>query len=134
MGGGSVPSERPAAAEDIAVGGSLSLVAPFRIVNIGSSNKVGLLDLIEALEDMLGKKAIRNYVEMQPWDVPATWAKTESLDSLTGYVPQTELKDGVENSKNGTETIIKKLAEGDGSQIIVAGGFASNEPLEMPLR
>ena len=76
-------------------GDSLSPVAPYRIVNIGNSDKVRLLDFIDAIEDCLGKKAIRNYMGMQTGDVPATWANAELLQSLTGYRPQTDFRDGI---------------------------------------
>lgn len=76
-------------------GDSLSPVAPFRIVNIGNSDKVRLLDFIEAIEAELGQKAIRNYMPMQMGDVPATWANADLLKSLTGYQPQTDFRDGV---------------------------------------
>lgn len=74
---------------------SLSPVAPYRVVNIGNSDKVKLLDFIAAIEDVLGKKAIRNYLPMQMGDVPATWADTSLLQSLTGYRPQTDFRDGI---------------------------------------
>ena len=74
---------------------SLSPVAPFRIVNIGNSNQVKLLDFVEAIENYLGKKAIRNYMPMQQGDVSATWANTDLLKKLTGYVPKTDIKVGV---------------------------------------
>jgi UDP-glucuronate 4-epimerase len=76
-------------------GDSLSPVAPWRVVNIGNSQKVRLLDMIAAIEDCLGKKAIRNYMDMQPGDVPATWADAGLLQRLTGYRPQTGLRDGI---------------------------------------
>jgi UDP-glucuronate 4-epimerase len=76
-------------------GDSLSPVAPWRVVNIGNSEKVRLLDLVEAIEDALGIKAIRNYMDMQPGDVPATWADATLLQRLTGYRPQTALRDGM---------------------------------------
>ena len=75
---------------------SLSPVAPYRVVNIGNSNKISLLDFIKAIEENLGKKAIRNYMPMQKGDVPATWADTSLLNSLTDYTPITNFKDGVE--------------------------------------
>ena len=75
---------------------SLSPVAPFRIVNIGNSNQVKLLDFVEALESYLKKKAIRNYMPMQEGDVPVTWASTDLLKKLTGYAPKTDIKDGIE--------------------------------------
>jgi len=74
---------------------SLSPVAPFRIVNIGNSDKVRLLDFVDAIEESLGKKAIRNYMPMQMGDVPATWADATLLQRLTGYRPQTDFRDGI---------------------------------------
>jgi UDP-glucuronate 4-epimerase len=76
-------------------GDSLSPVAPYRVVNIGNSDKVKLLDFIEAIEDQLNKTAIRNYMGMQMGDVPATWADASLLQSLTGYRPQTDFRDGI---------------------------------------
>ena len=90
-----VAPERPASREAIPEWDSLSPVAPFRIVNIGNSDKVRLLDFIDAIEDILGKKAIRNYMEMQKGDVPATWADTTALQNLTDYRPQTDFKEGI---------------------------------------
>jgi UDP-glucuronate 4-epimerase len=86
---------RPASAEDIEPGDSLSPVAPFRIVNIGNSDKVRLLDFIEAIEAELGIDAKRNYMPMQLGDVPATWADADLLRRLTGYRPQTHYRDGI---------------------------------------
>ena len=74
---------------------SMSPVAPYRVVNIGNSDKVKLLDFIDAIEDNLGKKAIRNYMPMQTGDVPATWADNSLLRALTGYVPTTSFETGV---------------------------------------
>ena len=76
-------------------GDSLSPVAPFRIVNIGNSDKVRLLDFIDAIEACLGKEAIRNYMPMQMGDVPATWADASLLQRLTGYRPQTDFREGI---------------------------------------
>jgi UDP-glucuronate 4-epimerase len=80
---------------EVPEGDSLSSVAPYRIVNIGNSDKVRLLDFVDAIEVELGQKAIRNYMPMQAGDVPATWANAELLQSLTGYKPQTDIKDGI---------------------------------------
>ena len=89
-----VPPVRP---EDGVVpeGDSLSPVAPYRVVNIGNSDKVRLLDFVDAIEDCLGQKATRNYMGMQTGDVPATWANADLLNTLTGYRPQTNFKDGI---------------------------------------
>jgi len=76
---------------------SLSHVAPFRIVNIGNSDKVKLLNFIDAIEDQLGIKAKKNMMPMQTGDVPATWANVDLLEKLTGYRPQTNYKKGVKS-------------------------------------
>ncbi len=85
----------PGGPETAVTGDSLSPVAPFRVVNIGNSDKVRLMDFIEAIEDHLGKTAIRNYMPMQTGDVPATWADASILQQLTGYRPATDFRDGV---------------------------------------
>lgn len=90
-----VVPERVSSKTEVREGDSLSPVAPFRIVNIGNSDTVRLLDFVEAIEDCLSKKAIRNYMPMQPGDVPATWADTTLLQHLTGYRPQTDVRDGI---------------------------------------
>ena len=74
---------------------SISPVAPYRIVNIGNSNKVKLLDFIEIIEEILGKKAMRNYMPMQKGDIESTWADASLLKNLTDYGPQTNLRDGI---------------------------------------
>ncbi|PCI88906.1 MAG: UDP-glucuronate 5-epimerase [Hyphomicrobiales bacterium] len=86
---------KPETISDIDQGDSLSSVAPFRVVNIGNSDKVRLLDFIEAIEAEVGKPAVRNYMDMQKGDVPATWANAELLKKLTGYQPQTNIREGV---------------------------------------
>lgn len=87
--------ERPASAEAIRPGDSLSPVAPFRIVNIGNSDKVRLLDFVEAIEAELGVMALRNFMPMQPGDVPATWADASLLEHLTGFRPNTPVRVGI---------------------------------------
>lgn len=81
--------------QDVHANDSLSPVAPWRIVNIGNSQPVQLGDMIAAIEEALGIKAERNLMPMQPGDVPATWADAELLQSLTGYVPRTDIREGV---------------------------------------
>ncbi|MGB0799312.1 MAG: NAD-dependent epimerase/dehydratase family protein [Planktomarina sp.] len=78
-------------------GDSLSPVAPYRVVNIGNNDKVRLMDFVEAIEDAIGKKAVRNYMDMQPGDVPATWANADLLKSLTGYQPRTDVTSGIKS-------------------------------------
>jgi len=76
-------------------GDSLSPVAPHRIVNIGNSTSVRLLDFIEAIEAATGRRAQKNFMDMQPGDVPATWAESSLLQHLTQYKPQTPVSEGV---------------------------------------
>lgn len=85
----------PDSGEAEVAGDSLSPVAPFRIVNIGNSEPVRLLDFIALIEERLGKPANRNLMPMQPGDVTATWADASLLQQLTGYRPQTSLREGV---------------------------------------
>ena len=74
---------------------SLSSVAPFRIINIGNSKKIKLLDFIKAIENSLDKKALRNYMSMQKGDVFMTLANTKLLKKITGFKPKTNYKEGV---------------------------------------
>ena len=87
--------ERPTDAEAIPEWDSLSPAAPFRVVNIGNSDKVRLEDFVAAIEAECGRKAIRNYLPMQTGDVPATWADATLLEQLTGYRPQTGVAEGI---------------------------------------
>ena len=77
-------------------GDSLSAVAPWRVVNIGNSNPVMLRDFIAAIEAAVGQTAEKNFMPMQPGDVPATWADTRLLNQLIGEMPQTPLQKGVQ--------------------------------------
>ena len=74
---------------------SLSPVAPFRILNIGNTKKVFLLDFINELEKQLGKKAIRNYMALQKGDVKTTVSSTALLKKITNYNPKTNYKTGI---------------------------------------
>lgn len=87
---------RPDSPDEIEEGDSLSPVAPYRVVNIGNSDKVRLLDFVDAIEASLGMEAKRNYMDMQMGDVPATWANADLLQRLTGYKPQTDFRDGID--------------------------------------
>ena len=90
-----MPPVRPAGPADITEGDSLSPVAPYRIVNIGNSEPVQLLDYIEAIEAATGQTALKNLMDMQPGDVPVTWADATLLNQLTGDRPTTSVTEGV---------------------------------------
>jgi len=70
--------------------------APFRIYNIGNSSPVRLGDYIEAIEDAVGRKAIREMLPMQPGDVADTFADVGDLAADLGYRPQVSVRDGVQ--------------------------------------
>jgi len=65
---------------------------PYKIYNIGNSKPVQLLDFIEALENAVGKKAIKEMMPMQAGDVPATWANTSLLRLAIKYMPNKDRK------------------------------------------
>ncbi|MHA7820570.1 MAG: GDP-mannose 4,6-dehydratase [Erythrobacter sp.] len=89
------PPVRPESRDDIAEWDSLSPAAPWRVVNIGNSDKVRLMDFVEAIEAECGREAIKNFMPMQKGDVPATWADATQLKELTGYAPQTDVREGI---------------------------------------
>ena len=69
--------------------------APYAIYNIGNNQPVELITFIEILETLLGKKAIKNMMPMQPGDVPATYADITGLTARTGFTPRTSLEEGL---------------------------------------
>ena len=68
---------------------------PYRVVNVGGGRPVGLDDFIAVIEDILGRKALRRELPMQPGDVPATWASPDLLEKITGFRPAVPLSAGV---------------------------------------
>lgn len=74
---------------------SSSNIAPYKVYNIGNSSPVKLLDYIEAIENELGKKAIKEFLPMQPGDVPYTEADVSDLVRDFGYKPTTKVQDGI---------------------------------------
>lgn len=72
-----------------------SSTAPWKIYNIGNNNTIELEDFISQLEDALGKKAIKEYLPMQPGDVESTWADVMELERVTGFKPDTPLENGL---------------------------------------
>ncbi|KTT97916.1 protein CapI [Sphingomonas yabuuchiae] len=67
-----------------------------RILNIGDSQPVGLMDMISTLERALGRDVIKIMKPMQPGDVTATYADVSKLNALTGYAPKVALAEGLE--------------------------------------
>ena len=91
---GVVPSEENRIVSETVID-TLSKNAPFRVVNIGGGQPVGLMSFVETIETMLGKKAIRKMLPMQPGDVHNTYAVPDLLVALTGFRPQIEVDEGV---------------------------------------
>jgi UDP-glucuronate 4-epimerase len=69
--------------------------APFRIYNIGNNKPIQLLDYVAAIEEATGLKSIREYLPMQPGDVPDTCADVSDLEREMGYSPNTPVREGV---------------------------------------
>jgi UDP-glucuronate 4-epimerase len=78
-------------------GHARELDVPHFIYNIGNNNPEKLEDFIAILEKLLGKKAIRENLPMQPGDVPATYADISAISQDYGFKPTTDLKTGLEN-------------------------------------
>jgi UDP-glucuronate 4-epimerase len=68
---------------------------PYRVFNIGNNKPVKLIEFINILEEIIGKKAVKNYLPMQKGDVYSTFADIDLLNVLVGFNPQTNLKDGL---------------------------------------
>jgi UDP-glucuronate 4-epimerase len=69
--------------------------APYRIFNVGNNTPVELMTYIEALEKALGKTAIKNMLDMQPGDIPATYADTTELEAYINFKPKTSIEEGI---------------------------------------
>jgi len=74
-----------------------SSTAPYRIYNIGNSNPVNLKDYIRELEKNLKKEAIKQYLPIQPGDVPDTFADISSLIREFNYKPKISVKEGIKD-------------------------------------
>jgi UDP-glucuronate 4-epimerase len=69
--------------------------APYRLYNIGNNNVVELGYFIEVLEKCLGREAKKNYLPLQPGDVPATFADVDDLGRDVGFKPDTPIEEGI---------------------------------------
>lgn len=77
-----------------------SSFAPYRIYNIGNNRPVELMRMIEIIEDLMGKKAVKNMLPMQPGDVRATYADINELEKECGFQPKTSLEHGLKEFMN----------------------------------
>ena len=74
---------------------SATSFAPYKLYNIGNNQPVELMKFIEVIEENLGKKAVRNYMPIQPGDVPATYADVDDLMKAVGFKPATSIEQGI---------------------------------------
>lgn len=72
-----------------------SSYAPYKIYNIGNNSPVRLMEFVEAIENKLGKVAKKNYMDLQPGDVPETYANVDDLFNNIDFKPETTIQDGV---------------------------------------
>lgn len=90
--------EKPAV-PDISWNGAVpdpaSSKAPYKIYNIGNNSPVKLMDFIDAIEEVLGRTAKKNFLKMQKGDVAATWADVSDLIADIDYTPNTPVRDGI---------------------------------------
>jgi UDP-glucuronate 4-epimerase len=69
--------------------------APYNIYNIGNNNPVLLMDFIDAIEQALNKSAIKEFLPLQPGDVPESFADVEDLYDAVGFKPATSITHGI---------------------------------------
>jgi UDP-glucuronate 4-epimerase len=69
--------------------------APYRVYNIGNNNPVELMEVIGLIERFLGREAEKRMLDLQPGDVPATYADASDLERDTGFAPATPIEVGV---------------------------------------
>ena len=69
--------------------------APYRLYNIGNNNPVELLHFISCIEKALGREAKKNFLPLQPGDVPKTYADVDALIEDVGFKPATSIEDGI---------------------------------------
>ena len=70
---------------------------PYKLYNIGNNAPVALMEFVKAIEKALGKEAKKEYLPMQPGDVPATYADVNDLIRDTGFKPSTPIEEGINN-------------------------------------
>jgi UDP-glucuronate 4-epimerase len=70
--------------------------APYRVFNIGNNQPVELLEFIRCVEEALDKRSVMELLPLQAGDVPVTYADTEALNQWIGFVPNTEIQQGIE--------------------------------------
>ena len=69
--------------------------APYRVYNIGNHNPVQLMDFVACIESALDRTAKKNFLPLQPGDVPATYADVADLNAAVGFEPNTPIGEGI---------------------------------------
>ena len=90
---GKLPEANPSWDGDAPDPGTSS--APYKVYNIGNNNPVELITFIEVIESVLGKKARKEFMDMQPGDVAATYADVNDLMADVGFKPATPIETGI---------------------------------------
>nr|WP_280981733.1 NAD-dependent epimerase/dehydratase family protein [Desulfurivibrio alkaliphilus] len=72
-----------------------SSTAPWRVYNIGNNRQVELMEYVETLEKALGKTAQKEFLPLQPGDVPDTFADVTDLVRDFNYQPGTTVQEGI---------------------------------------
>ncbi|TBR41251.1 NAD-dependent epimerase [Marinomonas agarivorans] len=83
--------------------------APYKIFNIGNNQPIQLSEFIEAIESACGKQAEKILMDMQPGDVPKTYADTAQLETAVGYKPSTTIQEGMVKFVEWYKTFQKEL-------------------------
>lgn len=82
--------------DKIPQGSELNNNVPAKVYNIGNNQPVQLMTFIEVLEKCIGKKAIKEFLPMQPGDVPMTYADIDDLIKDVGFSPRTSIEEGLD--------------------------------------
>lgn len=69
---------------------------PYEVINLGNNHTVSLMEMIRALEEVLGTKARLEFLPAQPGDVHRTWADVEKAGRLLSFMPKTQFKAGLQ--------------------------------------
>lgn len=67
----------------------------YEVINLGESKTTSLEELVCILEDAIGKKAQKKTLPMQDGDVLQTYADISKAQTILGYLPSTDFKDGI---------------------------------------
>jgi len=83
--------------DDIVAGiiASLQKNYEYEVFNLGNSHTISLKELVEIIEDNIGRKAVLDKMPMQLGDVPITYSNISKAKKMLGFSPETDIKDGI---------------------------------------